>query len=221
MEKIILKDGSEIQIHEGADLSNIVTDIKSYADLEQLAQKLKTENLTSVQFVQESGSITAEYNNLELIGPHLQINLGDTVSVTFGFRQRTPQDMQQEDVYTAIAYLSDEQAATVKDLYPEWQADGAYKTGDRRRDGGGLYKCLQDHEAQLDWAPHAAPSLWAKILTDPAGEVLPWEQPDSTNPYHKGDRVTHNGKTWESDVDNNVWEPGAVGTESLWHVVSE
>ena len=26
----------------------------------------------------------------------------------------------------------------------------------------------------------------------------------------------HNGKTWESLVDNNVWEPGAVGTESLW-----
>ena len=28
-------------------------------------------------------------------------------------------------------------------------------------------------------------------------------------------------KTWESLVDNNVWEPGALGTESLWKDVSE
>ena len=24
------------------------------------------------------------------------------------------------------------------------------------------------------------------------------------------------GKVWVSSVDNNVWEPGATGTESLW-----
>ena len=38
-----------------------------------------------------------------------------------------------------------------------------------------------------------------------------WKQPDSTNPYQKGDKVTHNGKTWESTADNNVWEPGVYG----------
>lgn len=26
-----------------------------------------------------------------------------------------------------------------------------------------------------------------------------------------GDKVTHNGKTWTSIVDNNVWEPGVYG----------
>jgi hypothetical protein len=31
----------------------------------------------------------------------------------------------------------------------------------------------------------------------------------------KGDRVTHNDQTWESTVDNNVWEPGVYG----WQVV--
>lgn len=36
-------------------------------------------------------------------------------------------------------------------------------------------------------------------------------QLDSTNPYTKGDKVTHNGKTWISDIDNNVWEPGVYG----------
>jgi hypothetical protein len=33
--------------------------------------------------------------------------------------------------------------------------------------------------------------------------------------------VTHNGKTWESLIDNNVWEPGAVGTETLWKEIVE
>lgn len=30
------------------------------------------------------------------------------------------------------------------------------------------------------------------------------------------DTVTHNGVVYVSLVDNNVWEPGAEGTESLW-----
>ena len=47
-----------------------------------------------------------------------------------------------------------------------------------------------------------------------------WEQPDSTNPYMKGDKVTHNGKTWVSLIDNNVWEPGATGTAALWQEVT-
>ena len=53
--------------------------------------------------------------------------------------------------------------------------------------------------------------IFFPVLVDPGGEVLPWEQPESTNPYMTGDRVTHNGKTWQSTVDNNVWEPGVYG----------
>ena len=34
-----------------------------------------------------------------------------------------------------------------------------------------------------------------------------WEQPESTNPYMKGDKVTHAGRTWVSTIDNNVWPP--------------
>ena len=29
--------------------------------------------------------------------------------------------------------------------------------------------------------------------------------------YAKGAKVSHNGKHWISDVDNNVWEPGVYG----------
>ena len=113
----------------------------------------------------------------------------------------------------AAAALTDEQALKAAAIYPAWSAAGDYDAGERVRFGGALYKCLQGHTAQADWTPTAAPSLWAKVLTSDTGEPLPWEQPDSTNPYMKGDKVTHGGKTWVSTMDNNVWEPGVYGWE--------
>lgn len=117
--------------------------------------------------------------------------------------------------------LTDEQAATVPTLYRAWEPGVDYAVGDRRLYNGILYKCLQAHTSHETWNPADAPSLWAKVLI-PDPDVIPaWEQPDSTNPYMTGDKVTHNGKTWVSDVDNNVWEPGATGTETLWKEVDE
>ena len=78
---------------------------------------------------------------------------------------------------------------------------------------GTLYKCLTAHTSQPAWTPPDAPSLWAKVVTSETGEPLPWQQPDNTNPYMKGDKVTHGGKTWVSAIDNNVWEPGVYGWE--------
>ena len=121
---------------------------------------------------------------------------------------------------SAEEITDDEQALKVADLYDLWSGDAvAYKTGKYLLYKDILYKVLQNHTSQADWTPDTASSLYAKVLTDPAGKVLPWEQPESTNPYKKGDRVTHKGHTWESLVDSNVWEPGAVGTESLWKKV--
>lgn len=109
--------------------------------------------------------------------------------------------------------LTDEQALEAAAIYPAWDGEAAYEKDDRVRYGERLYRCLQAHQAQADWTPTAAVSLWAKVLTSETGEALPWEQPGSTNPYMEGDRVTHGGKTWVSTVDNNVWEPGVYGWE--------
>ena len=117
----------------------------------------------------------------------------------------------RETMDLAGTMLTDEQAASVPALYKEWEIDIDFKAGDRRTFKGVLYKCLMDHHSQDDWTPDVAVSLWAVVLI-PDPDVIPeWVQPDSTNPYMKGDRVTHNNSTWVSDVDNNVWEPGAYG----------
>ena len=112
----------------------------------------------------------------------------------------------------AGAMLTDEQALTVPLIYPAWSGDGvSYVAGDRVMYGGALYKCLQAHTSQSTWTPTDAPSLWAKVLIPTPGEIPDWEQPSSTNPYAKGDKVKHNGKIWISTIDNNVWEPGVYG----------
>ena len=114
-------------------------------------------------------------------------------------------------IETLAITLDDETALTGVELFPAWGADTAYAAGDRVRHDGTLYKVLQDHTSQADWTPDAAPSLFAKVLI-PDPETIPeWQQPDSTNPYRAGDKVTHNGKTWVSNIDGNVWEPGVYG----------
>jgi hypothetical protein len=57
--------------------------------------------------------------------------------------------------------------------------------------------------------------LFAKVLIPDENVIAAWEQPDSTNPYMTGDKVSHNDKIWVSIVDNNVWEPGAYGWDEV------
>lgn len=106
---------------------------------------------------------------------------------------------------------TDEQALSVPALYPAWRSGVPCSAGQRVVFDGVLYKVLQDHTSQDDWTPDAAPSLFAQVLIPDAAIISEWVQPESTNPYAKGNKVTHNGKTWVSDYDNNVWEPGVFG----------
>ena len=123
-----------------------------------------------------------------------------------------------EKAMTDAQSLTDAEAITATCLHPKWSGDGVqYTAGQRVQDDGILYTVLQDHTSQSDWKPADAPSLFAKVLIPDPTVIPEWEQPDSTNPYAKGDKVAHNGKTWVSDIDGNVWEPGVYG----WTEVTE
>ena len=96
-------------------------------------------------------------------------------------------------------------------LYPHWKAGTAYVAGYRVQYNGILYSVLTAHTSQSDWTPDASPSLFAKVLIPDPEQIPEWEQPESTNPYMKGDKVMYEGKVWVSDMDNNVWVPGEFG----------
>ena len=107
--------------------------------------------------------------------------------------------------------MDDATALRMVEYYPEPDA-ASYAVGDRIQYNGKLYKCLQAHTAQADWNPVDAPSLWAEVLAGQDGTAIgEWVQPDSTNPYMRGDKVNYKGQLYESEVDNNVWAPGVYG----------
>lgn len=109
----------------------------------------------------------------------------------------------------AASSLDDTDALEAVQLFPIWNEEANYTSGDRVRFQNILYKCLQDHQAQSAWTPIAAPSLWAKVLI-PDPQVIPdWEQPDSTNAYQIGDKVRFEGKVYENVIANNIWSPAA------------
>lgn len=110
---------------------------------------------------------------------------------------------------------TDEQALKASALYPKWKVGIAYQKDERVLYNDILYKVLTGHTSQADWAPDTAPSLFAKVLIPDKNVIPEWEQPESTNPYGKGDKVIHNGKTWQSTIDGNVWEPGVYGWEEI------
>lgn len=225
--KIIFNDATEITVQQFIVYGDYVTIKTVSATPEELRAIFEDKTKTKKMYTEERGVRSEPYEGYT----HFECThefIGKIYGVTMYRPERTP-EVQTEVREAAIMVakiqaenLPEEQALQVKALYDLWSGEEVtYKAGKYLTYKGILYKVLQDHTSQPDWTPDTASSLYAKVLTDPSGSVLPWEQPQSTNPYKKGDRVTHEGKTWESLVDSNVWEPGAVGTESLWKEVKE
>ena len=110
--------------------------------------------------------------------------------------------------------LSDMQTPLLKELYEELDTleDLCKLVSDSIREDppiamkeGGIIK--DGYNAEVDKLRKMCirdRSLFAEVLIPDSSTVPEWEQPDSTNPYVKGDKVTHNGKTWISTADGNV-----------------
>lgn len=115
--------------------------------------------------------------------------------------------------------MTDEQILEYPSFVKKWKSEEFYKAGKRLEYNEVIYKVLQDHTSQTGWTPEDATSLYAKVLISDANVIPDWERPSSTNAYMAGDKVRHSGKTWESLVDDNVWEPGTEGTDTLWREI--
>ena len=103
-----------------------------------------------------------------------------------------------------------------------------YSKGDCCTEGGKVWRSLIDNNVH---SPSAYPQGWQDVATEgegggmvtpdptPEPEQAPeWVQPTGSHDAYKiGDRVTYNGKVYESTINGNVWAPDAY--PQGWKVV--
>lgn len=112
---------------------------------------------------------------------------------------------------TKTEELSDKDALDIAALYPTWASKVGEQvvTGERLWYDGKLFRVIQPHTPQTDWTPDKTPALYTEVSIE---EWPAWKQPvGASDAYHSGDKVSHNGRHWSSDIDGNVWEPGVYG----------
>ena len=117
-----------------------------------------------------------------------------------------------EVINTEAEALTDEDALENIQFFPAYVIGNPYVTDERffYPLDGKLYKVLQTHTSAIQWKPNEAVSLYVAVT--PPGVIADWVQPAGAHDaYMQGDIVTHNGQTWISNIDNNVWEPGVYG----------
>lgn len=91
MEKLILKDKTEIEIKAGAGLDEIAAVVTDFAALGTLAEAVrKPENLKEIQFKTDD-VVTSEYTDMKLLSPLFSaVDIeGDKVVATFGLAEKT------------------------------------------------------------------------------------------------------------------------------------
>ena len=73
---------------------------------------------------------------------HLVVQKEGILLAGFGLQEIPAAEKQQEEIHMALSYLTDEEAATVSGLYPEWKPDTRYQTGERAAYQDMLYLSL-------------------------------------------------------------------------------
>lgn len=114
-------------------------------------------------------------------------------------------------IFTAT--LPEEKALEIATVYPAWEENHAYLAGDIISYGTNsvgdpqLYKVVQAHTSQADWAPDSVPALYDAFGLDESGYPV-WSQPSGAHDaYSVDDVVNYNGSLYKSLIDGNVWSP--------------
>ena len=127
-----------------------------------------------------------------------------------------PYMKEAEEIRKAIDIFAENQTDETlidnKAAFMPWRAGLQVTAGQILRYGDDIYRVNQPHTTQDDWTPDKTPALFIIVGGD-------WEEwkPGS---YAKGTKRKNFGKKWISNVDNNIWEPGAAGVYT-WDEFSE
>ena len=185
--KLNFNDATSIPIQSYEKIGNAVrfliigTAPEKLKEIFEDATKTKVMNVTEREQVIDTLKNYTKYDHTEIYPGGIYGVVNNKVGMS---TEERLDDMEGElEAYASVFAMAkisaeeitdDEQALKVADLYDLWSGDGvAYKTGKYLLYKDILYKVLQNHTSQADWTPETASSLYAKVLTDPAGKVLP------------------------------------------------
>lgn len=118
-----------------------------------------------------------------------------------------------------LPVLSDEQAYTLRVLFPAFEIDKSYVVGERVIYEDKFYKVIMAHTSQADWTPDVAVSLFVEI-PNPSVEYPEFKKPiNAETAYMTGDKITFEGNKYISIMDNNVYSPTEY--PQGWKLVTE
>ncbi len=189
------KDGTEYASTLGNTPNNVTVILDDYDQIKGLDDSVfKKSNLDSIEI---NGAIFKNYTTFTEQAFSV-IRKGEKIHVTFSLRKKTEDEIamekeqaeieqHQDSIDTALTYLTDQQALTVKGLCKKWDddPDGYHYSMDnpadqRRQFGDNLWKLQKDHDKQASWYPRADPTLWVQIVEGHAGTLEdPIPVPDS------------------------------------------
>ena len=113
-DKLILKDGSTIELEAGASLTALQVICQSADDVIPLWKRLTQENLQEVTVKNGADLIVGVYSEMVLIEPHIQATEQEdgTVKVLFGLREKTAEEKRLDALEEGQAT----QDGAIKDL---------------------------------------------------------------------------------------------------------
>jgi hypothetical protein len=167
-----------------------------------------SKNARSVVFYTEGIPVSSQ---LQTIPDEVEQSI--QIIESYCLTQQTPEQV--------LVNSTQEKIDNIINAFDVWTPNGVeYTAGNVVSYDGILYKVVQGHNSQADWAPKNSVSLFTDITTrkigDETGTPGEWVQPiGAQDSYILGDKVSHNSKIWESTANDNVWEPGVYGWNEI------
>lgn len=185
--KIKLNHSHEFNVSDSSILSRIELSVESLDSLKDLVEiLLDQKNFNTVEFFRDEDNETpvGTYNDMKVIRPLLRDVdvLDNEIRLHFGIREKTETEKALErvtemkaPVQLALTYLSDEEALTVKELFPTYESliGQTLSKGSRLTYNGELYKTAQEVQVQEIYTPGAVgtESLYTHIDESHAGTL--------------------------------------------------
>lgn len=208
--KAIFNDTTELSVQQ-ATMKGDYLKILSLEPPETLRQYFEDPLKTKKIAIQERGQTVATYEGYTSLY-RIEVYSGGIYTVVMYKPEKTPEvqaEVQQAAVLVAqmqAQALTDAQAITVKAIYPAWSPDGVqYPVDYKVLQDDVLYKCLQEHTSQENWAPGVAPSLWTAVASGEQAGTLedPIPVPETVATagmeYEKGKYYSEGGTVYLMD----------------------